>query len=143
MIFSQILLKIFDPNAQCFAKYDEFCSHIFDYTCLRRKAYCLSKRFEIMEKLYASKAFLKIKMAGGWMYAPHPTPLDPPLAISYRNHQKSLAYFIHLAPVVLFFLLKGRVKRGRGTAQCPLNTLLPRSLRLGACERIVNLLKKG
>ena len=49
------------------------------------------------------------------MHAPHPTilyPLYPPLAISYRNHQKSLAYFSHLAPLILFFLLKGAIKRG-------------------------------
>ena len=63
-----------------------------------------------MEKLCTSKAFLK--MAGGRMHNPHPTPLDSPLAISYRNHQKSVTYFSHLAPLVLFFLLKGRVKRG-------------------------------
>ena len=65
-----------------------------------------------MEKLYASKTFLK--MAGGRMH----TPLDSPLTISYRNHQKNLAYFSHLAPLVLFFLLKGRIKRG-GMAQWP------------------------
>ena len=35
---------------------------------------------------YASKTFLK--MAGGRMHTPRPTPLDPPLAISYRNHQR-------------------------------------------------------
>ena len=34
-----------------------------------------------MEKLYTSKTFLK--MAGGRIHTPHPTPLDPPLAISY------------------------------------------------------------
>ena len=59
-------------------------------------------------------------MAGGWMHTPHPTLLDPPLAKSNGNHQKSMAYFSHLAPLVLFFLLKGRVKRGLvGMAQCP------------------------
>ena len=63
-----------------------------------------------MEKLYASKAFLK--MAGGRMHIPHPIPLNLPLAIRYRNHYKSLTYFSHLTPLVLFFLLKGRVKRG-------------------------------
>ena len=65
-----------------------------------------------MKKLYASKTFLK--MAGGRMHIPHPipTPLDSPLTISYRNHQKSVAYFSHLAPLVLFFLLKHRVKGG-------------------------------
>ena len=64
-------------------------SHIFD-ACLRRKAQNYgkieevrknygrieiteeSKRFEIMEKLYTSKTFLK--MAGGRMHTPHPTP---------------------------------------------------------------------
>ena len=63
-----------------------------------------------MKKLYASKTFLK--MAGGRMHTPHPTSLYPPPAISYRNDQKSLVYFSHLAPLILFFLLKGRVKRG-------------------------------
>ena len=50
------------------------------------------------------------------MHAPHPTilsPLYPPLAISYRNHQRRVAYFSHLAPLILIFLLKGRIK-GRG-----------------------------
>ena len=40
-------------------------------------------------------------MAGGRMHTFHPTPLDPTLVISYRNHQKSVAYFSHLAPLVL------------------------------------------
>ena len=62
-----------------------------------------------MEKLYTLKVFLK--MAGGRMHTPHPIPLYPHLTISYRNYQKSLAYFSHLAPLILFFLLKGRVKR--------------------------------
>ena len=47
-------------------------------------------------------------------------PLDPLLAISYRNHQKSLAYFSHLAPLVLFFFTKswGR-KRGWAWPNAP------------------------
>ena len=69
-----------------------------------------------MKKLYISKTFLKV--ADGRMHTPHSTPLDLPLAVSYRNHQNSLAYFSHLAPLVLFFLLKSRVKEGRGMAQC-------------------------
>ena len=31
-------------------------------------------------------------------------PLDRPLAISYKNHYKNLAYFSHLAPFILFFI---------------------------------------
>ena len=57
-----------------------------------------------MENLYASKIFLK--MVVGRMHTPHPIPLDPPLAISYGNHQKSLAHFSHLVPLVLFFFAK-------------------------------------
>ena len=66
-----------------------------------------------MEKLHTSKTFLK--MAGGKMHnrpTPHSTPLCSPQAISYRNHEKSLVYFSHLAPLILFFLLRGRVKKG-------------------------------
>ena len=63
-----------------------------------------------MEKLYTSKTFLR--MAGGLMHTPHPTPLDPPLAIRCRNHQKSMAYFSYLAPSVLFFFTKGQSQKG-------------------------------
>ena len=61
-----------------------------------------------MKKFYASKTFLK--MAGGRMHIPHPTPLDSLLAISYRNHQKNLAYFGHLAPLVLFLFPQKKKK---------------------------------
>ena len=46
-----------------------------------------------MENLYTSKTFLK--MVGGRMHILHPTPLDSPLAISYGNHQKNMAYISH------------------------------------------------
>ena len=89
-----------------------------------------------MEKLYASKTFLR--MAGGWMDTPHSTPLNPPLAVTYRNHQKSMAYFSHLAPLFFFFFTKGRIKRGWvGMAQCTPNYApATRSLRLGASKRL-------
>ena len=65
-----------------------------------------------MEKLHTSKTFLK--MAGGsWMHTPHPTP-TPPQAISYGNHQKSLACFSHLAPLTLFFFAKKQSQKGGG-----------------------------
>ena len=53
---------------------DAFCSHSFDYTCLRRLRHIVMKRFEIMGKFYSSKTLLK--MAGGGMhtqYTPHPS----------------------------------------------------------------------
>ena len=45
-------------------------------------------------------------MAGWRMHTSHPTLLDPSLAINYRIHQKSRAYFTHLAPLMLFFFTK-------------------------------------
>ena len=48
-------------------------------------------------------------------------PLDASLVMSYRNHQKSLVYFSHLAPLTFFFFTK-RPTQKRGGA--PLNTLL-------------------
>ena len=51
-------------------------------------------------------------MAGGRMHTPHPISLDPAMAINYGNHQKSLAYFSHLAPLVLFFFTKMQSQKG-------------------------------
>ena len=77
-----------------------------------------------MKKLYTSKTFSK--MAGGRRYTPHSTPLDLPLAISYRNHQISLAYFSHFAPLIVLFVMKKQSleRTEGGVAQCPPYTLL-------------------
>ena len=48
------------------------------------------------------------------MHTPHPNPLDASHAIIYRNHQKSLAYFSHLAPLILFFFTKRQIQKGGG-----------------------------
>ena len=60
------------------------------------------------------------------MHIPHATPLDSPQAISYRNHQKNLAYFGHLAPSVEFLLTKRQSQKGRGHGPMApfINTLL-------------------
>ena len=79
----------------------------------------LSKRFEIMEKLYTTKAFLKT--AGGSMHIAYSSPCPPVSARGHKLQQplKELTYFSHLALLLLFFLLKGRVKGGGGgMAQC-------------------------
>ena len=75
-----------------------------------------------MKKLYTSKAFSKtpgVRMHIA--YPSYPTPLGPSLAISYKNHQKSQAYFSHLAPLIFVnFLLKDKVKkRGRMAQHLP------------------------
>ena len=53
---------------------------------------------------------------GRWedaLHTPHPIPLDPPLAISYKNHPKSLAYFSYLAPFILFFFTKRQLEKSQ------------------------------
>ena len=52
--------------------------------------------------------------AGRKMHTLHPAPLDPLQAISYRNHQRSLTYFSHLAILILFFFTKRQNQRGGG-----------------------------
>ena len=71
------------------------------------------------------------------MHTPHSTLLDPPQTISYRNHQKSLAYFRHLTPLIVFFFTKKQSQKGGGgtwpNAPRFLNTLLVLSTRNGKC----------
>ena len=56
-----------------------------------------------MEKLYTLKTFLK--MVGGRGFAS---------GHSYKNYQKSLSYFSHLAPLFCSSLLIGKVKKEEG-----------------------------
>ena len=42
-----ILFKFFAPKSECFTKYDAFCSYIFDYAFLGRKAHSV-RTFSIM-----------------------------------------------------------------------------------------------
>ena len=66
-----------------------------------------------MEKLLTSKTFLK--MAGGRMHTPHPTPLDPPPGHKLQKPSKKSGIFQSLGTIIfVLFLLKSRVKRGGG-----------------------------
>ena len=46
-------------------------------------------------------------------------PPGPSLAIRCRNHQKSLAYFSPLPPLILFFFTKRQSQKRENTIQCP------------------------
>ena len=61
------------------------------------------------------------------MHTSHPPPLYPPLATSYKNHQKSMAYFSHLAPMFCsFFTERQSQKGGEGNGpMLPLPKYLP------------------
>ena len=91
-----------------------------------------------MKKLYTSATFKK--MVGGRMHIPHPTPLNLPLAISYRSHQKSLAYFSYLAPLILLLCITRQSQIGGSMAQwsCKKNVFdlnHVRNVRLCKCPR--------
>ena len=119
--------KVFDANSECFAKYDAFCSHIFDYARLRRKRLIAIERFETMEKLFASKIFLKL--AGGRMHSPLSYPHGSAPGHKLRKSSKESAYFIHLAPLILFFFTIKESQKGRA---------LHNGCRLRSCWQLLN-----
>ena len=89
-----------------------------------------------MKKLCKPTPKTFLKMAGKRMHTPHLTPLDPPLAISYRNHQKSMAYFSHLGTISIVFFTKKQSQKGGHGPIPPLNTLLPSSYLLDSPRAI-------
>ena len=94
-----------------------------------------------MIKLYTSKTFLK--MAGGRMHTPHPTPRGSAPGHKLQKPSKESGMFQSLGTIcsVFFFYCKTESKGWGAWHNAPLNTLLPRSLRLGACEQIISLFK--
>ena len=51
-----------------FAKYDAFCSHIFDCACLRRKAHCNRRGSRLWKNCIGLHQKTFLKMAGGRMH---------------------------------------------------------------------------
>ena len=51
--YSEKFCFFFALNSECFSKYHAFYSHIVDLCLLKALGLLLSKRFEIMEKLYS------------------------------------------------------------------------------------------
>ena len=72
IIFTQILLKFFDPSFECFAKYDAFFSPIFDYACLRRKTYCYRRSSKLRKNCVHQKVF-----ENGWWEGACPSSYPP------------------------------------------------------------------
>ena len=68
-----------------------------------------------MEKLYTSKTFLK--MAGGRMHAPHPTPRSAP-GHKQQKPSKESGIFLSFGTIFVLFYEKSESKGGT-VAQCP------------------------
>ena len=123
IILRQILFKFFDPDSECFAKYDAFGAHIFDYACLRRKAYRSRRGSKLWKNCIHRKLFWKWLM-GGCI----PLILTLGLATGHKLQKpsKESGIFQSLGTIsFVLFLLKGRVKKGEGWHNGPpLNTLL-------------------
>ena len=66
------MFKFFDPNSEYFAKYDAFCSHIFDYARLKLRLIAIK---EVQN--YGKIACIENILKNGWwenVYLFHPTP---------------------------------------------------------------------
>ena len=83
-----------------------FVSHVFDVRAEGVKLIA-------MEEVRNDRKFVYIKnifeMADGRMYV---LILANLLAIIYKNHHKSLAYYIYLAPLIFFFTKRRSQTRG-------------------------------
>ena len=105
-IFRQILFIILAPNFECFTKYDAFCLLSFDYACFWRLRHIVMKRFEIVEKFYASKALLKVADGG---CIPHISPWIRPWS-GARTAQTAEWYRTSVSWAVESGLIPSRVK---------------------------------
>ena len=91
-----------------------------------------------MVQNYAKIVYIKSSFENGWKEDAYPSSYPPGSAPGHKvvldkNHQNSLAYFSHLAPLILFFSTKRQIQKGeKGMAQCypsPLLTLLHLTIR--------------
>ena len=72
---------------------------------------------------YGKIIYIKNIFKNGWKEDAHPSSYPSGSApgrklVLDKNHQKSLAHFSHLAPLILFFFTKKQMQKG-GIAQCP------------------------
>ena len=101
----------------CFAKYDAILNLFAHFRlCVLGLRLIAMKEVQNYGKIAQATSKAVLKMAGGRMHTPQVPkhPLDPPLAISYKNHENSLAYFSHLAPLILLFFAKRQIESKGG-----------------------------
>ena len=62
------MFKFFDRNSGCFAKYDAFCSHIFNYACLWRRLIAIER-----VRNYRKTVCIKNIFENGWWEDAYPS----------------------------------------------------------------------
>ena len=116
------MFKFFGPTSESFAKYDAFCSHIFDYACLRRKASIAIEGVRDFGKIRIhQKHFCKWLVGGCITYLSSYSPGSAP-GHKLQKQSKECNMLQSLGTIsFFFFLLKGRFKKGgrHGTISPP------------------------
>ena len=111
--FRQILFQFFDLNSECFAKYDAFRLHIFDYACLGRN--CHRRSSKLWKNCMHQKHFWKWLVGGYHLsYPPGSAPghkLQKPLKESGMFQSHGTIGFVR-------FHWKAE-SNGEANAQCP------------------------
>ena len=54
-------VNFFDPDSECFAKYDAFCAHVFDYACFGVRLIALEE-----VRSYGKIVYIKNYFENGW-----------------------------------------------------------------------------
>ena len=95
------MLKFFDSNSGCFAKYEAFCSHIFNNARFRRKAYSYQRGSK-----YRKIVCIKIILENGWWDDAYPLSYSSGFAPGHKLQKppKESGIFLSLGTIsnVLF-----------------------------------------
>ena len=115
------MFKIFDSNSECFAKCDVFCSHIFYYAWLRRKANCYQKSSKLWKNCIHQSSF-----ENGWWGDAYPLSYSPVCAAGHKLQKpsKESGIFQSLGTISSVLFTKRQIEKGGPWPNAPLNTLL-------------------
>ena len=111
------MFNFFDLNSECFGKHDAFCSHIFDYACLRRRLRLIAiEEVRNHGKIVTCTLKTFLKMAGGGCIPFIPPPGSAP-GHKLQEQSKECGIFQALGTIsfVLFYKKENEKGGGHGT----------------------------
>ena len=105
------MFKFFDFNSECFAKYDTFCSHIFNYACLRRKAYVAIEEVRNYRKI----VYIKNTFENGWWEDAYTSSYPSGFAPGHKLQKpsKESGIFQSLGTISIVPSTKRQIQNGR------------------------------